>query len=194
MPRPGEFVEHSSVFLDRTIREVVDATLQRQALGAGLVPSARTPADAPEDDGDSTTYTPFRTTYQWRLVDVSRVMSKEARPYVVQDQEGELGFVSRLLEDEGIAYHFEHSPGELCLVLSDFDRGRAWVPDELPCVPDFLGREVFGWSASAQLRPRSVVVVVDDCVRAELENQAGTLEVAALVIAVAAVSPMMHAS
>jgi type VI secretion system secreted protein VgrG len=170
-PRPDRFrvtlasplervnqLKKSLVFLEKTVREVVEATLQRISLGAGLTPSAVAFADAPVDEGDISAYAPFRTTFQWRVVDVARLMAKDARPYVVQYQEGDLDFVSRLLEDEGVAYHYEHRPGELCLVLADFDRGRAFVPDELPCAPSLRGREVFAWRAGGRLRPRSVVL------------------------------------
>lgn len=165
----ANMMRKSLIYLDRTLREVIDATLQRQSLGAGLEPSAVAFAEAPEDDGDSSVYTPFKTTYAWRVVDVSRIMDREARPYVVQYQEGDLDFVSRLLEDEGIAIHFEHRPGELCVVLGDFDRGRAWVSDDLPCAATIAGREVFGWKAGGRLRPRSIVLDDVDWERPDLD-------------------------
>jgi type VI secretion system secreted protein VgrG len=159
----------SLVFLDKTVREIVDATLQRQSLGAGLTPSTMAFAAAAADDGDATTYLPFKTTYAWRVVDVTRIMAKDARPYVVQYQEGDRDFFARLLEDEGIAYHWEHRHGELCLVLSDFDRGRAWLPDEQACAPGLPGREIFGWRAGRRLRPRSVLVDDFDWERPDLD-------------------------
>ncbi len=168
LERPN-LMKKSLVFLEKSVREIVDATLKRQSLGAGLTPSEVAFADAAEDDGDVSAYVPFRTTFAWRLVDVSRVMDRAARPYVVQYQEGDLDFVARLLEHEGIGYHYEHRPGELCLVLSDFDRGRAWVSDDLPCAPALAGREIFGWRAGGRLRPRAVVLDDVDWERPDLE-------------------------
>jgi type VI secretion system secreted protein VgrG len=41
------------------------------------------------------------------------------RDYCVQYRESDLGFVQRLMEHEGIFYHFDHADGEHTLVLSD---------------------------------------------------------------------------
>ena len=43
----------------------------------------------------------------------------DPRPYCVQYRETHLNFVSRLLEEEGIYYFFEHSDGKHVLVLAD---------------------------------------------------------------------------
>ncbi len=45
--------------------------------------------------------------------------SYSAQEYCVQYQESDFAFVSRLMEHEGIAYHFEHSNGSHLLVLAD---------------------------------------------------------------------------
>ncbi len=51
---------------------------------------------------------------------VSRlVRSYPKREYCVQYRETHLDFVARLLEDEGIAYHFEHAEDKHTLVLTD---------------------------------------------------------------------------
>ncbi len=42
-----------------------------------------------------------------------------ARPYCVQYRETELGFVSRLFEDEGIFWWFEHAQGDHVMVFAD---------------------------------------------------------------------------
>ena len=41
------------------------------------------------------------------------------RPYTVQFRETDFAFVSRLLEEEGIYYHFEHAEGKHTIVLCD---------------------------------------------------------------------------
>jgi len=43
----------------------------------------------------------------------------EAREYCIQHNESDFQFVSRLLEEEGIAYHFVHSEGKHKLLLTD---------------------------------------------------------------------------
>ena len=48
--------------------------------------------------------------------------------YCVQYQESDFAFVSRLMEHEGIAYHFEHSNGAHLLVLADDTGGYARLP------------------------------------------------------------------
>lgn len=48
-----------------------------------------------------------------------RAQGGESRPYCVQHNESDLHFVLRLLEEEGIAFYFEHSGGKHKLVLVD---------------------------------------------------------------------------
>ena len=43
----------------------------------------------------------------------------QPRPYCVQYQESDLAFISRLLEEEGIFYFFEHQPGAHTMVMGD---------------------------------------------------------------------------
>lgn len=142
----------SLIHLDKTLEQIIDATLQRQSLGAGLSPSTERSVEA---SGDATSYEPARATYAWRILDDVRLRDPEARPYCVQYDESDLHFVSRLLEEEGIAYHFEHSEQECRLVLTDFDAGRARLEPNEPLGPGRLGREVFRWHAGRSLRPRS---------------------------------------
>src|SRR4029078_1906273 len=59
----------------------------------------------------------------------------------------------RLLEEEGISYHFEHGPGRCLLVLSDTDTGRVHLDD--PVIgPGLPGRHVSPFSLGARMRPR----------------------------------------
>src|SRR4051812_28928699 len=50
------------------------------------------------------------------------------REYVVQYRETDLNFISRLLEREGIAFHFVHELGKHTLVLTDSSRKREPAP------------------------------------------------------------------
>jgi type VI secretion system secreted protein VgrG len=61
--------------------------------------------------------------------------SPPVRPFTVQYRETDLAFVSRLLEDEGLWYRFEHGPGRHELVLADAPSGHASGGGELPVRP-----------------------------------------------------------
>lgn len=76
--------------------------------------------------------------------------SYRPRDYVVQYAESDLAFVSRLLEEEGISYHFEHAGEREALVLSDANEGFAvGLPlaygaelDSLRCVTQTVPRRL----------------------------------------------------
>jgi len=63
--------------------------------------------------------------------------SYEARPYVVQYRESDLNFVSRLLQDAGIYYYFEHERSAHSLVLCDSKAAHEPAPgfESLPFLP-----------------------------------------------------------
>ncbi len=82
--------------------------------------------------------------------------SYRVRPYTVQYNESDFAFVSRLLEDEGISYHFEHGLGVSLLVLSDADGGRDRLSPFDPCGSGIPGRDVSTMKLGAKLRPKKV--------------------------------------
>ncbi len=61
-------------------------------------------------------------------VRLSLTGSYTAREYCVQYRESDLAFLSRLMEEEGISYHFEHTADEHTLVLSDSTSAVAPIP------------------------------------------------------------------
>jgi type VI secretion system secreted protein VgrG len=61
------------------------------------------------------------------------------RDYCVQYRESDLSFVQRLMEHEGIFYHFDHADGEHTLVLSDANA----------CVKDAVGFETIKFRGEA---------------------------------------------
>jgi type VI secretion system secreted protein VgrG len=63
--------------------------------------------------------------------------SYETREYCVQYQESEWDFVSRLLEDEGIFYFFEHGPDDVVMVFGDKSTD---VPALVPEVMSYVDR------------------------------------------------------
>ncbi|MDB6087522.1 MAG: baseplate hub subunit and tail lysozyme [Gammaproteobacteria bacterium] len=66
-----------------------------------------------------------------------RLGSYERREYCVQYRETDFNFLSRLLEQEGIFYFFEHSQNKHVLVLADDVRGCKTAPgyDSVPLYP-----------------------------------------------------------
>lgn len=101
----------SRIFIERTIRSMVEAVL--------------------DDVGQP---------HAWRIADSPQLEDAEARPYCVQYDESDLAFIGRLLETEGVSYHFEHAPGRTVLVLSDGAHGFRWQAQ--PFGPDVAGRQL----------------------------------------------------
>jgi type VI secretion system secreted protein VgrG len=144
-------VRRSAIFLDKTLRTIVEEVLTRTP---GMALASRPDTEhRPRASGDLEHYRQPLQTFAWALEDTRRIDERTARPYCVQYDESDLSFVSRLLEEEGIAYHFEHGDAESLFVLSDHDAGR---PRRRAAVgPAAPHREIFAWRDGARLRPRS---------------------------------------
>ena len=91
---------------------------------------------------------------------VKVVGTREKRVYCVQYRESALAFVSRLLEDEGIYYYFEHADSSHTLVLAD-------TPQSLPKCPAV---SEFRMAASASYRMAEEPLITS----VELESRAVT--------------------
>jgi type VI secretion system secreted protein VgrG len=142
------------VFLEKTTRKIVEAVL----LGDPNL-SLESGATAHNDDGETASFTPAAEKLCWRIADPSRIDDPRARPYCVQYNESDLAFVSRVLEEEGISYHFENSSGVCLFVLSDTDQGKARLePFEL-LRKGLDGRNVSALKLGARLREKSVRLV-----------------------------------
>ncbi len=86
------------------------------------------------------------------------------RDYCVQYRETDLNFVSRLLEEEGIAYYFDHDPGGVTLVISD-DPTSFQAIDGDPMLPlrraDGMSRElqcVRYMAFEQRMRPKKIIL------------------------------------
>ena len=96
-----------------------------------------------------------------RLSDASKYQRWE---YCVQYRETDLNFVSRLLEQEGIQYFFEHADGAHKLVLADSkeiaavggDASIRFVPDSSPQTQ--AGDHVTSWTAMQEIQPGQYVI------------------------------------
>jgi type VI secretion system secreted protein VgrG len=139
------------IFLDKTLRQIIESVL----LGDPLMQKAG--GGAPDPDLGGSDYSPANEAFAWRVEDTSRLDNKRVRSYVVQYNESDLAFVSRLLEDEGIAYHFENGSDKILLVFSDSDAGRPRLePDLVGAGID--GREIRAFFAGARLRPEAALL------------------------------------
>ncbi|WP_437841690.1 type VI secretion system Vgr family protein [Sorangium sp. So ce1153] len=142
------------IFLEKTTRQIIEAVLQDD-------PALRleTGGIVSPDSGDEVSFAPAREVFTWRLTDPSRVDNVATRPYCVQYNESDFAFVCRLLEEEGISYHFENGEGTCLLVLADKDAGRARLDPFAPLGPGIAGRSVAAMKLGARLRPRKVSLV-----------------------------------
>ncbi len=86
--------------------------------------------------------------------------SYDPREFCVQYRETDFDFISRLMETEGIYYHFEHEEGKHTLVLADDPVSHVALPggEELAYFPE-EGRErrdvdhVFDWLVEQEVQP-----------------------------------------
>jgi type VI secretion system secreted protein VgrG len=139
------------IFLEKTTREIVNAVLQGDpnlALedGAAVV----------DDAGDMASFDPAAEKFCWRIEDPSRIDDARVRPYCVQYNESDLAFVARLLEEEGISYHFENGACACVLVLSDTDQGKARLDPFDPLGVHVPARHVGAVKLGARLREKKV--------------------------------------
>src|SRR5580693_7936185 len=139
------------IFHEKTTREIVDAVLQGDPLLA-----LEDGATVVDDAGDTSSFHPASEAFCWRIDDASRIDDVRVRPYCVQYNESDLAFVSRLLEEEGISYHFENGAGVCLLVLSDGDDGKARLDPFEPLGSQHGPRHVGSAKLGARLREKKV--------------------------------------
>lgn len=139
------------VFLDKTLRQIITTVLQDDPFVQK--------SDAEVDPDDlAPTYSPAKERFTWRIQDTSRLDNARCRPFVVQYNESDFAFVSRLLEEEGISYHFEQGSDTCLLVLTDHDGGRERLSPDLPLGPAIPNRKVDNVKLGARLRPSAVIL------------------------------------
>lgn len=109
----------------------------------------------------------------------------EPRDYCTQYRESDFAFASRLMEEEGIRYYFEHSPGSHVMVLCDEATKHPDVPlqpdvvyEELPPGGKIEEMRVTYWEKAQEIRPH-LYTLWDHCFELpeqNLEAQQPTLD------------------
>lgn len=143
--------QRSRIFLDKTIRRIVDAAIMSDPGYARVELLAATPVD-----NAVPSFAPAKDCFTWRTSDTPRLDLPTGRPFCVEYGETDFNFISRLLEDEGVSYHFEHDESFCLLVLSDRDAGRTKLQPFLPLGPNIQGRAVQQVKLGARIRPTRV--------------------------------------
>lgn len=138
------------IFLEKTTRQIIDAVL------LGDPQLSRQDGATVQAVDIHYGFVTARELFAWRVVDPVRIDQVSARPYCVQYNESDFAFLARLLEEEGLSYHFEHGDGVCLLVFSDSDTGRARLEPFGPLGPNIFGRAVGSMKLGARLRPRKV--------------------------------------
>ncbi|MRG97483.1 hypothetical protein GF068_36980 [Polyangium spumosum] len=122
----ARFRQSCQVFRHRSIVDIVSAVLRndtpaRPRGAGGLVPfdGKAVPFGVDLDRGE---FWELVGAFRWALVgdDAARLSDPDHREHVTQYNETDFDFVSRLLEEEGISYFFEHDARGSILTLTDY--------------------------------------------------------------------------
>jgi type VI secretion system secreted protein VgrG len=109
-------------FLHQSLVDIVSAVLENRSpahpQGMGGLTRFRS-GQAPDLHPSFSAFSPPIASYRWDVKDTKRIEDPTVRPYVVQYNESDFDFVSRLLEDEGLTYYFEHAQDQVVLAITD---------------------------------------------------------------------------
>lgn len=144
------------IFLDKPLRHVLETTLSRLSLGAGLTKDLVALPLADDDFDPHGEYVAFEAGFRVEVDDPTVLDDATLHPYCVQYGEDDVSFVLRLCEHNGLAVHFEHDQGSCVMVISDHDELRPHL--EGPLAPLVKGRELDKARLGARLRPQSATL------------------------------------
>lgn len=68
--------------------------------------------------------------YRWEITEPERITDPQFSPYIVQYNESDFDFVSRLLEQEGLSYYFEHTDTGSIFTITDAPNREPLAPDD----------------------------------------------------------------
>lgn len=117
------FRKRCRTFVKRTLLEIVEFVLENKSQDnptglSGLIKRDKDPGAA-EAMPSFDSFREPRGEYRLRITDDARLKNPELYRFVVQYNESDFDFVSRLLEQEGISYYFEHTNDSDVMVLTD---------------------------------------------------------------------------
>ena len=146
-------------FVEWALKDIVHAILENRSpahpLGhKGLAPQSAK-AEPPPVDPDFGSFREPRGLYRWAVTNEERLTDRATSSYVVQYNESDHDFLSRLLEREGLSYYFEHTDSDLVLVVTD-------APGQAPLFEEARRFELCGASRGGQAAGQEVVRVCRD--------------------------------
>jgi type VI secretion system secreted protein VgrG len=165
-------------FHKQSLKEIISSVLENKspAHPQGMGGLTRfTSGQAPLQPPSFSSFTPPIGTYRWEVKgttntknskDAPRIEDRTVRPYVVQYNESDFDFVSRLLEDEGLTYSFEHALDQVVLAITDtpgvsplFDDGASFVQHRVSISGTSEDQEIVrAFRDTRRLRSRAVTV------------------------------------
>jgi len=183
---------HCRTFARRTLKEIVTSILENRSEdgsgGAGGLIAHNGDFASPPLGRDLPAFVAPSGRYRWLVSDDSRIAHPTLYAFVVQYNETDFDFVSRLLEAEGLTYYFEHTEGAVVMVLTDRPGQKPLCDEEAHCVLRSTqaagagqGQEVIrSLRASRRMRPQAVTVRDHDwrrslqCLEGSAEQAQGT--------------------
>lgn len=145
--------KRSRIFFEKTLREIVEAVLT----GDPRMTAGESEGEAPHNLRAG--FQVPQENFAWRIKQPARIDDPKVRPHCVQYNESDLDFVARLLEEEGIAYHFEHTDKQILFAMSDTDGGMLRLDPFDPLGVSIRGRQLDDLRMGARLRPTKVKLI-----------------------------------
>lgn len=121
-------------FHKQSLLDIITAVLENRSAAhpkgnGGLVPFNEEPT-SPAPQPSFARFVEPGGFYRWDVTDPERITDAEVSPYVVQYNESDFAFVSRLLEQEGLSYYFEHTDAGAILTITDAPSREALATDD----------------------------------------------------------------
>ncbi|MCA9622854.1 MAG: type VI secretion system tip protein VgrG [Myxococcales bacterium] len=167
----ARFRRHCRNYVNRTLREIISDVLQNRSYenrsgldGLSLLQDELQPP--PESFDPEESFVAPTASFRWAVDVTTRLTNRNLRSYVVQYNETDFDFVSRLLEEEGISYYFEHAADRLVMTLSDKPGSSPLFPRderfEMHTVADGMGEaqaeSIFAFHERRTLRENQVTM------------------------------------